>query len=244
MKILSKSEIHMSNIERYNLNETFSENGFNKGLMICYALSNNESIKFLSLDVESRPEELGIMEGWHYNYSESSFKEIFPSSEKFLKAFDDEDFGRWSAKFIYQNTEVQVIGEKDDTEITVSYSKEFQLKLLSLLSSVEKTTYEYNGCNKLLLNILKNDYKMTEKRAVLSIQKLQSHKDIYEEFESVVTLGGFPIGKDVICVEGFTAEKLNRDYPLSVLGAYNYLIYLRECPLEAKEDLRKGLPRK
>ena len=96
----------------------------------------------------------------------------------------------------------------------------------------------------MLLNILKDDYQMTEKRAVLTIQKLQVHPDIYEEFKEVAMFGRVAFGEPVISVEGFTAQQLHLNYPLSVLGAYNYLIYLRERPVEAKEDLRKGLPRK
>jgi hypothetical protein len=47
-----------------------------------------------------------------------------------------------------------------------------------------------------------------------------------------------------IKVEGFTACQLATNYPLSPLGAYNYLIYLREMPVQALADLEAGLPRK
>lgn len=45
-----------------------------------------------------------------------------------------------------------------------------------------------------------------------------------------------------IKVEGFTAQYLATNYPLSALGAYNYLIYLREMPGKALADLKAGLP--
>lgn len=45
-----------------------------------------------------------------------------------------------------------------------------------------------------------------------------------------------------IKVEGFTAQHLATNYPLSALGAYNYLIYLREMPEKALADLKAGLP--
>lgn len=85
---------------------------------------------------------------------------------------------------------------------------------------------------------------MTDKRAVLAIQKLQVYKEIYDEFVLAITTGKYANKLNAITVEGYTAEKLNTDFPLSLLGAYNYLIYLRESPKEALEDLRKGLPRK
>ena len=45
-----------------------------------------------------------------------------------------------------------------------------------------------------------------------------------------------------IKVEGLTAQHLATNYPLSALGAYNYLIYLREMPEIALADLKAGLP--
>ena len=39
-------------------------------------------------------------------------------------------------------------------------------------------------------------------------------------------------------------NKLVEDFSLSPLGAYNYLIYLRENPQNALADLKAGLPRK
>lgn len=47
-----------------------------------------------------------------------------------------------------------------------------------------------------------------------------------------------------IKVEGFTAQHLATNYPLSALGSYNYLIYLREMPGKALADLKAGLPTK
>ena len=145
MKILSKEEYNNIYIERYDLNEIFSENGLNKGLIICYTLSKNPNVKLLSLDFETAHEEIGVPLSWEQRYSESSFKEIFPSIESFLKAFDGDDFGNWSLKLIYKNTEIEFNGQcngKDSTVIAVSYSKDVEIELLSLLSSVEKDTHK------------------------------------------------------------------------------------------------------
>jgi hypothetical protein len=45
-------------------------------------------------------------------------------------------------------------------------------------------------------------------------------------------------------VEGYTAKSLKEKVgnKLNNLGVYNYLIYLRENPDEAKQNLAKGLP--
>ena len=50
--------------------------------------------------------------------------------------------------------------------------------------------------------------------------------------------------KHTISIEGYTAERLVTSTYLRPVGAYSYLIYLREKPKEALEDLKRGLPRK
>lgn len=47
-----------------------------------------------------------------------------------------------------------------------------------------------------------------------------------------------------IIVEGYSAKSLKEKVgnKLSDLGVYNYLIYLRENPDEAKQNLDAGLP--
>ena len=119
-----------------------------------------------------------------------------------------------------------------------------QLNLLSLLSEVESSTYEYNAYDKHVLNMLETKFRMSEKRSVLAVQKLLAHKDIYDEFVLTATSGQYTKESGAVSVEGYTAEALSSNYPLSMLGAYNYLIYLRESPKEALEDLKNGLPRR
>lgn len=89
-------------------------------------------------------------------------------------------------------------------------------------------------------NYLLSDGGLSERRADMAISKLARHKDIYLEFSEYVAKKAFP--EEGISVAGYTAEVLNQNYPLSPLGAYNYLIYLREMPEEALADLKAGLP--
>lgn len=91
-------------------------------------------------------------------------------------------------------------------------------------------------------NCLLSEYGLSERRADIAISKLARHKDIYLEFAGYVDNKVFP--ESGLSVAGYTAEALNRNYSLSVLGAYNYLIYLREMPEKALADLKAGLPRK
>ena len=244
MKIISKKAGNLSNIERYDLCDVFSESETVDGLIICYALATCKDSKFISLDMRAKHEEIGVTEQWRKRYTANSFESTFVSVENFTNTFDTDDFGLWTITILYQNTEVVVSGEKEKTEIGVSYPKEKKVNLLPLLSGVETNTYSYNQYDKKILSLLKADFRMTEKRAVLTMKKLQAYQDIYDEFVLVATTKKYVSKDRAIVIEGFTAEKLNSDFPLSVIGACNFLIYLRESPKEALEDLRKGLPRK
>ena len=244
MKIVSKSIGNLSNIERYNLHDVFSKSATNSGLVICYAISICKNAKLIYLDLRAKHEELGVAEKWHKKYSYESFAASVHGLGEFLDLYDNDDFGRWTSSIVYQDIEVIISGEREKTEIGVSYPKERKLNLLPLLSEVESATYEFNDYDKQILNVLKSEFGMTQKRAVLAIEKLLAHKDIYDEFVLVAMSGKYAKASSVVTVEGYTAESLNSNYPLSLLGAYNYLIYLRESPKEALEDLKKGLPRK
>jgi len=244
MKIVSKEIYYGYNSQRYDLNETFSKTLSNKGLVICYALATCANSKMVSLELEAKTEEVGIASKWYKKYSYESFVSIFTGVENFLASYDNEDFGTWRLTTIYDSAEIGVSGSRNDTEIGLSYPENKRLNLLPWLSEVESNTYGFNDYDKRILSMLKTDFKMSEKRAVLAVQKLLSHKDIYDEFVLVATSGKYAKESSAVSVEGYTAEMLNSNYPLSVLGAYNYLIYLREAPKEALEDLKKGLPRK
>lgn len=244
MKIVSKSIGHLSNIERYDLHDVFSPSATSCGLTICYAISICKNSTLTSLDLKAKHEEIGVVEKWHKKYSHESFAALFHGVKEFLDIYDKDDFGRWTLSIVYQNIEVIISGERDKTEIGVSYPNERNLNLLPLLSEIESSTYEFNNYDMRVLSMLKTDFGMSEKRAVLAVQKLLAHKDIYDEFVLVAMTGKYAKESSAVSVEGYTAEMLNSNYPLSVLGSYNYLIYLRESPKEALEDLKKGLPRK
>lgn len=83
---------------------------------------------------------------------------------------------------------------------------------------------------------------LSEHRADASISKLAKHKDIYLEFSEYIIKRKFPENGITVC--GYNAETLHQNFPLSPLGAYNYLIYLKEHPQEALADLKAGLPTK
>jgi hypothetical protein len=74
------------------------------------------------------------------------------------------------------------------------------------------------------------------------IRDMALHRDIYKEFAYYVKCRHFV--NEPIVIEGFSAKDLYEKYPLSIMGAYNYLIYLKEDTENALADLKAGLPRR
>lgn len=244
MKTVSRSNNCLSYIERYDLQDIFVQPSVNYGLIICYALATYKNLTLVSLELETKHEENGVPEAWLDKFSYASFVNEFHDLKKFLDFYDRDNFGSWTANVIYRHAEVLIIGDRKSTEVKVSYSKGRILNIFSLLSEIEESTFKFNNYDSNILNILKSRYNMSEKRAVLTIQELIEHKDIYDEFTTVITSGRYAKPSSAIIIEGYTAESLVFKYPLSLTSAYNYLIYLRECPEEALEELKKSLPRK
>ncbi len=98
--------------------------------------------------------------------------------------------------------------------------------------------------NDLIADYLSSTGKYSEKRQTEIIEKLNKYRDLFFEFYDYILDEQFVKDDVAIKIEGFTAKSLATKYPLSPLGAYNYLIYLRETPQKALADLGAGLKRK
>lgn len=121
------------------------------------------------------------------------------------------------------------LGEYSMADVVNSYSNQGKLKPDVLIDN-------------LIRDYLEQNTKYSDKRKNKIIEGLRKHGDIFYEFYYYVLTGKFE--EKGVTVEGFDAKTLHEKYPLSVLGAYNYLIYLREDPENALRDLKNGLPRK
>lgn len=243
MKTVSRSNDRLSYIERYDLQDIFVQPSTSYGLIICYTLAMYKNLTLVSLELKAKHEENGVPEAWFDKYSYASFVNEFHDLKKFLDCYDRDDFGSWTANVIYRHAEVLIIGDKKSTEVRVSYSKDRILNIFSLLSEIEQSTFKFNNYDSNILNILKNRYNMSEKRAALTIHDFIEYEDIYKEFTTVITSGRYAEPSSAVNIEGYTAELLVFKYPLSLVGAYDYLIYLRESPEKALKELKKSLPR-
>lgn len=244
MKIPEMKSGYNMKIERYDLNNIYSLDGKNKGLIICYLLATSLDVVVDFVMMESELGENEAPKAFYRKYTGEEFLKSFRTLEDFLQGYDREDFGEWQLRLGYKDVSVYIMGNREDTKVECVYSQKFDVNLVPLLMDIEKASYKVAAGSNPLIDKLKREYQMTDKRAMLTLHKLRSQKDIYKEFLRVFAEGFFPDDDDAVNVEGFTAERLTRDYPLNAVGAYNYLIYLRENPEKALSDLRAGLPNK
>jgi hypothetical protein len=92
---------------------------------------------------------------------------------------------------------------------------------------------------------IQQKFGCSEKQAKSMIEQMSVHNDIVDEFFNYARVGKFcKKDKTQTKICGYTAEVLHKEYNLSPLGAYNYLVYLTENPEHALADLKAGLPRK
>ena len=83
----------------------------------------------------------------------------------------------------------------------------------------------------------------TPKLASQMCDKFEKHPDIMKELVEYINTEMFT-EVNPVTVEGYTAKMLKETTYLKPVGAFNYLIYLRNKPEIALDKLRKGLPLK
>ena len=123
--------------------------------------------------------------------------------------------------------------EEDATE----YAKEIlNKKYLSL---------QGNSKEEMLCRFIQQRFGYSEKRAKIMVGQMSPYADIIDEFFNYARVGKY-CKKDKTKTEvcGYTAERLIIEYNLSPLGAYNFLVYLKEKPENALKALNARLPGK
>jgi len=93
-----------------------------------------------------------------------------------------------------------------------------------------------------LSGYLAENYGYGRQKAEKAVAYLMQVEYIACEFVYFIEHGTF-VPPHLACVfEGYTAQRLYEETSLTVLGAFNYMVYLKTKPQEALENLRKGLP--
>ncbi len=151
----------------------------------------------------------------------------------------------------YEHYYIRFIGgQREEFPCDLAITNKEAMSIISSNELIKTIRDEYKKkvewTSRYFVNSLLNDYmfyesNMSEKRIKANIDKLNRHEDIKFELYETIVYNKFPVA-GAIQVHGYTAEKLNKSTHLSILGSYNYLIYLREDKMNALSDLEKGLP--
>lgn len=242
MKIIKKKEREDSFfIEKYDLNGAYAgQRDIPIGVMLLYILIEDTEFEFVELVAEAEGEP-----GEPYNILKVSNKQKFENMKDITEPFKQQKLKIWRLTGRYSGEEIYITGQTYGTILSVSTPLTARVNMLPLMSEVELVTYDYHTYDKYLVEAMKQRFRMNQKTAIKMLLDLEQQPDIYNEFVSGMQKGTFVFpDKNPIEVEGYTADKLHNEFPLSELGAYNYLIYLRKNPKDGLEDLRNGLPRK
>lgn len=242
MKIIKKKERgYRSFIEKYDLNGSYAgQRGIPIGVLLLYILVENAEVSFMELTAEAEGEI-----GEAHNILNETDKNFLANLNNLAGVFKRQELMIWELKGKYANIEICITGRTYGTVLSIRTPLKSKVNMLPLMNAVELATYNYHNYNPQLVIEMKQRFKLNQKVTIQMLLDLEKYPDIYEEFLSGIKKKKFEFPSNrAITVEGYTAEYLYTNFPLSELGAYNYLIYLRETPQEALDDLKKGLPRK
>ena len=127
---------------------------------------------------------------------------------------------------------------KDACRIYLEFCSNYTSAIYNLMEKTDLETGRY------FRNILASymEGRVSSKMTEDNIKELARHADIYEELINYLLAGEKFNETTPLAVEGYTAEQLTNSTILNPLGAFNYLVYLREEPEEALADLKANLP--
>lgn len=243
MKILSLHEAgYFSYVDRFDLNDIYAgRSEIPVGIMLMFLISRDRSFTFRNASAQGKgdigePRNILLI-------NEDTYREYFRNIRQLVKVFREKELYLWTVSGEYHGTEVEFTGVSHASAIDASYDKNKELNLIPFLMTIEENTFRYHNYDGDLVDAMQSRYGLSIKKTVLALSRLKKYPDIWEEFTEGMTQDPFRFPKDgAVSVEGHTAEELFRSTKLKELGAYNYLIYLREQPERALADLEKGLP--
>lgn len=245
MKILNKKErVYQSYVETYDLSGAYAGKcGISLGVLLLFILSTRNDIEDVEITAESTGDIGETRNILHINKKANG--NLFKNITSLLDLFVQKEIAIWNLSGLYNGIEIVITGRIFGGVLSVQTPFTSHINMIPLMCDIETATYEYHDYDMQLVEDMKSRFKLNQKMAILSLVELECHPDIYKEFLGGMenTMFSFP-EENAIVVEGYSAEMLFANYPLSELGAYKYLIYLREEPEVALADLKAGLPRK
>lgn len=96
----------------------------------------------------------------------------------------------------------------------------------------------------IIIEYIKSEYGYSDTKARKALNYLLQVKAIAFEFLHFIENGSFVPDRFASVFFGYTAKRISTETDLTVLGAFNYMVFLKQNPNEALSNLEKGLPRK
>ena len=140
-----------------------------------------------------------------------------------------------------KNPNSEYISFKNIIRIYLEMTSDYKNPMLTKICETEDKVQLFY--KELIYRFAKENSELSDKGIDKFIKDLKVYTDLYVELVEYL-LNNNRYKKDLIEVEGYNAETLCRQYNLTRIGAYNYLMYLREEPQNALADLKANLPRK
>lgn len=96
----------------------------------------------------------------------------------------------------------------------------------------------------IIIKHLKTEYSYSDAKAQKALDYLLQVKIIAFEFSYFIENGNFVPDKYASVFSGYTAKRISTETDLTILGAFNYMVFLKRNPDEALSNLKRGLPRR
>lgn len=127
---------------------------------------------------------------------------------------------------------------QDASRIFLEFNSNYTSDIFKLIDKTAVDIEQY--FQTLLRSYLESS--VSPNRMDAKVKEFSRHTDIYEELINYI-LAGEQFEETVsVAVEGYTAKRLMNETILTPIGAFGYLVYLREKPKEALADLKANLP--
>lgn len=96
----------------------------------------------------------------------------------------------------------------------------------------------------IIVEYIKSEYGYSDAKVQKALDYLLQVKIIAFEFLYFIENGSYVPDKYASVFSGYTAKRISTETDLTILGAFNYMVFLKRNPKEALSNLEKGLPRR
>ncbi|MCD8049732.1 MAG: nucleotide exchange factor GrpE [Clostridia bacterium] len=192
--------------------------------------------------------------GMVYSENKKIFRGKVDESEFFASSLSDiiNSFGYYLKKESNNWIAFVTDGERGTLDVQKTFPSEEEAVdyLIRLAENWNFVHYSQNIMNNFeqaeptITEYLKQEYGYSEKQAKEAMDYLLQVKNIAFEFYNYITTGDFLSERFACNFSGYTAKRIKEETPLTLLGSFNYMVYLDRKPEEALANLKKGLPRR